>query len=192
MSDDREIQQPAGPTQGQRIQAAQALGGFKSIPDLAEAIGVPGFGVKTLRRCATDERKASAGELGLIARACRVDPAFFDIDFRRLSERLHLPIVEVDWAPPVTTEEDYEKAVEEVMMLRAQQSALQAREHGLRTYLDDPRTTDPEQRSAASAMLDRTVRSLIRVEAQIAPLLMGPIRQWEDRHPAEDDQRASG
>jgi transcriptional regulator with XRE-family HTH domain len=63
-----------------RIRAAQVLGGFKSLDDLAAAIGREDSGLsrKTLRRIASDSdpRQAKDYELGWIAEACGVPLSF--------------------------------------------------------------------------------------------------------------------
>lgn len=72
--------------QRRRIKAARALGGYASAAALANDLG-PGLSDKTLRKIesAGDPRVAEPHELDAIARACRIDPAFFTIDLADLS-----------------------------------------------------------------------------------------------------------
>lgn len=68
---------------GQRIHAAQALGGFTSLEALARAINRAGFSAGTLRRIAAGAREAKDYELRWIAAACGVSESFFTADLER-------------------------------------------------------------------------------------------------------------
>lgn len=65
-----------------RLRAAQALGGFQSIDDIAAAIDRPGMSRKTLRRIfdENDKRTAKDYELEWIAAACEVPVSFLADD----------------------------------------------------------------------------------------------------------------
>lgn len=81
------VTSPHGDTQsidlGRRIKAAQILGGFASVEQLATAINAAGMSAKTLRRMidADDPRQPEHHELVAIARACDVPESFFSADF---------------------------------------------------------------------------------------------------------------
>lgn len=75
------------------VRAARTVAGFASVRALANALaadGVDGLGAATLRAIEQGRRRASAGELRAIARACKLEEAFFYRDFKddTLSDRI--------------------------------------------------------------------------------------------------------
>lgn len=78
----------AGPTKEQRIEAAMALAGI-DFDELAKRIATKNYGSRTLRRIADPDdtgRPPRGPDLALIARACCVSEAFWTIDFSELEE----------------------------------------------------------------------------------------------------------
>lgn len=66
---------------GRRIHAAQAYGGFTSIPALAAAINRPGFGEGTLRRVIAGTRPLEEHERGWLESVTGVPAEFFESGF---------------------------------------------------------------------------------------------------------------
>lgn len=85
---------------GRRIRAAQTLGGFDSVEDLAEAINAAGMSAKTIRRMIDPEypRKPESYELVAIARACNIPESFFTGDFGFVDEQTELQTIHQDVA----------------------------------------------------------------------------------------------
>jgi hypothetical protein len=76
----------AGEVQRRRIKAARMLGGFASTKALAKELG-PGLSDKTIKKIEAhgDPRLAEPHELEQIARACGIDPGFFQVDLAHLN-----------------------------------------------------------------------------------------------------------
>lgn len=75
-------------TDGDRVKAARMLGRFTSPAKLGQAINKPRvFGGRAIREVERDVRTLADHEAEWIAKACKIDPAFFTIDFSALTSR---------------------------------------------------------------------------------------------------------
>jgi len=72
---------PAGEATARRLVAARALGGFKSVLALAQAMDFEGLRESTLRRVELAGRGLWSHEAEVIAETCGVPAAFFEADF---------------------------------------------------------------------------------------------------------------
>lgn len=68
-----------------RLRAAQALAGIRSVDELAERIGIEGLGRDTLYDMQRGKRPIRRHELREIADACGLPYEFFTVDFATLS-----------------------------------------------------------------------------------------------------------
>lgn len=65
---------------GRRLAAARALGAYKSVEALADALRLPNFGARTIREVEADRRGMHPHEIEAVARLVGVSPAFFTAD----------------------------------------------------------------------------------------------------------------
>jgi transcriptional regulator with XRE-family HTH domain len=111
-----------------RIRAAQVLGGFKSLDDLAAAIGRENNGLsrKTLRRIASDNdpRQAKDYELEWIAAACGVPLSFFSGDIATDPSPAQLDRIEQALAVVTHREERAQQDRDAILKLLAKQDQI--------------------------------------------------------------------
>ncbi|HZW09012.1 MAG TPA: helix-turn-helix transcriptional regulator [Phycisphaerales bacterium] len=70
---------------GRRVAAARLLAGHRSQEALAQAVARPGMSARTIRNVESGRRGLAEHEREWIARACGLDPLFFELDLSRLS-----------------------------------------------------------------------------------------------------------
>lgn len=68
-----------------RIRAARIIAGFDKVDDLALTLNIDGLKRDTLYEIESGKRAVRPHELRLIAEACGISPAFFEVDFAHLN-----------------------------------------------------------------------------------------------------------
>lgn len=121
------------PTTERRIRAAMALAGL-NFQRLAERIGTPNYGAKTLANLASEhhtQRQPRPADLHIIGRACGVSDAFWTTDFGKLQDR------------QVADELNEIRDELEALALVVAQQAQQLRELRDQDHRREPPATDP-------------------------------------------------
>lgn len=72
-------------TPGRRLRAARLLGGYDSVESLADAIDLPNFSARTIRKIENDTRPLHQHEQHAVAALVGISDEFFTVDLARLT-----------------------------------------------------------------------------------------------------------
>jgi hypothetical protein len=67
-----------------RFRAARALGGYKNLEALGDAVNMPNLSARNMREVEAGNRALHPHEAEAVAKACGIDPAFFIADLADL------------------------------------------------------------------------------------------------------------